>query len=140
MELFGEAVQGSQSNLGRREGMIELANGGTLLLDEVGELPMETQTRLLRFLQTQRIGNVEANVRLLATTSRQLETKVQQGQASMEQRRARLVDILAAEHDIGVSTLANRLNASRTTIYSDLDALCQDGLVRKNGNGWEVTN
>jgi DeoR/GlpR family transcriptional regulator of sugar metabolism len=58
----------------------------------------------------------------------------------MEQRRARLVDILANENDIGVSTLANRLNASRTTIYNDLDALCQAGQVRKNGNGWEVTD
>jgi len=66
------------------------------------------------------------------------QTKAQQDQASMEQRRIRLVDILANEHDIGVSTLANRLNASRTTIYNDLDALCQAGQVRKNGNGWQV--
>jgi hypothetical protein len=66
------------------------------------------------------------------------QSKAKQDRESIEQRRTRLVDILAGESDIGVSTLANRLNTSRTTIYSDLDALCQDGLLRKNGNGWEV--
>jgi biotin operon repressor len=66
------------------------------------------------------------------------QSKAKQDRESIEQRRARLVNILGNEADIGVSSLANRLNTSRTTIYSDLDALSHEGLVRKNGNGWEV--
>lgn len=66
------------------------------------------------------------------------QSKAKQEWASIEQRRNRLVDILSREHDIGVSTLAQRLKASRTTIYNDLDSLRQTGQVRKNGQGWEV--
>jgi predicted transcriptional regulator len=45
---------------------------------------------------------------------------------------------LTAEGDIGASALANRLNASRGTVYSDLKALSDVGLIAKNGSGWEV--
>ena len=66
--------------------------------------------------------------------------KFDNDKASIDNRRNEIVYILQAEGDIGVSKLAERLNASRQTIYNDLDTLCQDGIVNKNGNGWEVVS
>ena len=66
------------------------------------------------------------------------ETKAKQDQSSIEQRRTRLVDILMAQTDIGVSALAEKLNSSRGTVYSDLKALSEAGQIIKNGQGWEV--
>lgn len=55
-----------------------------------------------------------------------------------EHRRQELLGILRQDGDVGATLFAKRLNTSRTTIYSDLDALRDAGLVHKNGNGWEV--
>lgn len=65
--------------------------------------------------------------------------KVQQDALAIEQRRARLVDILTDEGDIGATAFAHRLNISRGTVYGDLKALNNAGLIVKNGQGWEVT-
>lgn len=84
-ELFGHekgAFTGADS---RRAGLIEAAEGSTLFLDEIGELPQEAQARLLRFLQEgeiRRVGAVEAkkvDVRLIAATHRDLKTLVKAG-------------------------------------------------------------
>lgn len=84
-ELFGH-VAGSFSGATRdRAGKFELADDGTLLLDEVGELPLSIQAKLLRVLQSgdiQRVGSDEAhhvNVRVIAATNRNLEEKVRDG-------------------------------------------------------------
>ncbi len=65
-------------------------------------------------------------------------SKAKQDKSSIEQRRARLVDILHSEGDLGVSALAEKLNTSRGTVYSDLKALSAAGHIVKNGSGWEV--
>ncbi len=84
IELFG---QGSGPGTpARRRGRVELAQGGTLWLDEVGVLSPAVQMRLLRLLQdrvTVRVGEQQArpvDVRLLATTNRRLEEKVRRGE------------------------------------------------------------
>ena len=68
--------------VGRREGRFELANGGTLSLDEVSEIPMATQIKLLRFLQErtfERVGSNETlkvDVRMIAASNRDLKQRI----------------------------------------------------------------
>ncbi|MCX5812046.1 MAG: sigma 54-interacting transcriptional regulator [Proteobacteria bacterium] len=84
-ELFGHekgAFTGAQS---RRLGRFELANGTTLFLDEIGELPFELQAKLLRVLQDgefERVGGsitIKTDVRVIAATNRDLEKEVEAG-------------------------------------------------------------
>jgi formate hydrogenlyase transcriptional activator len=84
-ELFGHVKGAFTSASDRRIGRFELANNGTLFLDEVGELPIETQVKLLRVLQEQEfepVGSnrtIKVNVRIIAATNRDLEKAVQSG-------------------------------------------------------------
>jgi len=84
-ELFGYERGAFTGALARTPGRFEVANGGTILLDEVGELPLEVQAKLLRVLQTgefERLGSsktLRADVRLIAATNRDLEREVREG-------------------------------------------------------------
>jgi len=84
-ELFGHEKGAFTGALQRRLGEFELAEGGTIFLDEVGELPMETQIALLRVLQEreiQRVGGsqpIPVNVRILAATNRDLQKAIAAG-------------------------------------------------------------
>ncbi|RMR94132.1 Helix-turn-helix, Fis-type [Pseudomonas coronafaciens pv. garcae] len=81
-ELFGYEKGAFEGALERSAGQIEAAHGGTLLLDEVGDLPLEAQAHLVRFLeerQVQRLGGIEStavDIRVLATTREDLEAAV----------------------------------------------------------------
>ena len=84
-ELFGHEKGSFTGALQRRLGRFELAEEGTLFLDEVGELPLETQITLLRVLQEkefERVGGnhlIRADVRVIAATNRDLETAISAG-------------------------------------------------------------
>ena len=84
-ELFGHERGAFTGALQRRIGRFEVANGGTLFMDEVGELPLEVQVKLLRVIQEQefeRVGGTQAqrvDVRLVAATNRDLEAEVEAG-------------------------------------------------------------
>jgi len=84
-ELFGHEKGAFTGALQRHLGKFELAEGGTIFLDEIGELPMETQVALLRVLQEreiQRVGGtqpIRVNVRILAATNRDLQKAIAAG-------------------------------------------------------------
>jgi len=84
-ELFGHEKGAFTGALERRIGKFELANNSTLFLDEIGEMPLEAQVKLLRVLQEQeleRIGGkttIKVNVRIIAATNRNLEEEVKAG-------------------------------------------------------------
>lgn len=84
-ELFGHEAGAFTGAMGRRIGKFEHANGGTLFLDEVGEMPMDTQVKLLRVLEERKITRLGANdelpinVRLVAATNADLQKLVQDG-------------------------------------------------------------
>jgi transcriptional regulator with GAF, ATPase, and Fis domain len=82
-ELFGHEKGAFTGATERRQGRFELADGGTIFLDEVGELPPEIQVALLRVLQErefERVGGarpIRANVRVIAATNRDLEAAIE---------------------------------------------------------------
>ncbi|ATU73563.1 sigma-54-dependent Fis family transcriptional regulator [Komagataeibacter rhaeticus] len=82
-ELFG--TEGGDDGTGRRTGVLERAHGGTLVLDEVSDMPLETQGKIVRALQDQtfeRLGGarrVKVDVRVLATTNRDLQSEIALG-------------------------------------------------------------
>lgn len=84
-ELFGFQRGAFTGALLAKQGKVELADGGTLFLDEVGELPVETQAKMLRLLQNGEVekigatGVVTVNVRVVAATHRNLQAMVEDG-------------------------------------------------------------
>jgi chemotaxis protein methyltransferase CheR len=84
-ELFGHEKGAFTDSHSRRLGRFEVANGATLFLDEIGELPLELQPKLLRVIQDgefERLGSsrtIKVDVRIIAATNRNLEEEVRKG-------------------------------------------------------------
>jgi DNA-binding NtrC family response regulator len=89
-ELFGHERGSFTGAFEKRVGKFEQANGGTIFLDEVGEMPPETQVKLLRVLQEreiERVGGREIipiDVRIIAATNRNLEKEIAEGRFRMD--------------------------------------------------------
>lgn len=85
-ELFGHEKGAFTGAVGQRQGRFEMANGGTLLLDEIGEISASFQAKLLRVLQEgefERVGGnktLKVDVRLVCATNKDLETAVNKGE------------------------------------------------------------
>jgi DNA-binding NtrC family response regulator len=84
-ELFGHARGAFSGAVGDREGLFEVADGGTIFLDEIGDIPLRSQTKLLRILQEGEFRRVGENklrhvtVRVIAATNRPLEEAIKAG-------------------------------------------------------------
>ncbi|HZF54590.1 MAG TPA: sigma 54-interacting transcriptional regulator [Polyangiaceae bacterium] len=84
-ELFGHEKGAFTGSITTKPGLLELADGGTILLDEIGELSATAQAKLLRVLETKRVtrlGDVrerDINIRIVAATNRNLEDQVKAG-------------------------------------------------------------
>jgi Nif-specific regulatory protein len=85
-ELFGH-VKGAFTNaIANRQGRFEMANGGTIFLDEIGDLPLPLQAKLLRVIQQktfEKVGSdvsITVDVRILAATNRDIEKQVEKGE------------------------------------------------------------
>lgn len=84
-ELFGHERGAFTDARERKKGLAELADGGTLLLDEIGDMPLAAQAKLLQFLEDSRFkrvggtSDVAVDVRVIAATNRALETAIAEG-------------------------------------------------------------
>lgn len=84
-ELFGHEKGAFTGAVLQKKGLVEIANEGSLFLDEIGEMGMEAQAKLLRFLQEgeiYRVGGkapIKVNVRIISATNKDLETQVKNG-------------------------------------------------------------
>jgi DNA-binding NtrC family response regulator len=84
-ELFGREKGAFTGSNARQMGRFEFADGGTIFLDEIGEMPMDLQTKLLRVVQDgefERLGGpktIKVNVRIIASTNRKLEEEIRNG-------------------------------------------------------------
>ena len=85
-ELFGHEKGAFTGAFTQRIGRFELANGGTIFLDEIGDLPLELQAKLLRILQDgdfERLGNsetIDVDVRVIAATNKDLKSAIRSGE------------------------------------------------------------
>src|SRR5258708_36352864 len=84
-ELFGHVKGAFTGALTHKKGKVEMADGGTVLLDEIGEMPLELQVRILRLIQEREIEKIGAtsptkvDVRIVAATHRELGSMVKAG-------------------------------------------------------------
>jgi PAS domain S-box-containing protein len=84
-ELFGHEAGAFTGARGRKRGLLELAEGGTLLLNEIGEMPLALQSKLLTFMDTQsftRVGGetaISVDARILAATNRDVAKEIERG-------------------------------------------------------------
>ncbi len=143
-ELFGHEKGAFTGALSRHSGRFEVAHGTTLFLDEIGELPLELQPKLLRVIQDgefERLGSsqtVSVNVRIIAATNRNLEEEVRKGRfredlwyrlnvfpITMPPLRDRLDDIPMLV-DFYVKKISKRMGKSIGIIPANVMAALQD--------------
>ena len=155
-ELFGHERGAFTGASARRIGRFEAAQGGTIFLDEIGDMPLETQAKVLRVLEErvlQRVGGsavVEVDVRVIAATHRDLEADVRRGsfredlyyrlkvvEITLPPLRERMQDLpLLCERFLG--NIAERLGRERKTLSGDaLATLARHGWP---GNVRELRN
>jgi transcriptional regulator with GAF, ATPase, and Fis domain len=124
-ELFGHEKGAFTGALARKRGRFERADGGTVLLDEIGEMPLEAQVRMLRVLQhreIERVGGTDripVDIRIIAATNQNLETMVRAGRFRED------LWFRLNVFPIGVPPLRDRT--------SDIPALVQHFIERKAG-------
>jgi two-component system response regulator AtoC/two-component system nitrogen regulation response regulator NtrX len=155
-ELFGHEKGAFTGADARRVGKFEAAHGGTIFLDEIGDMPAETQAKVLRVLEErefERVGGnrgVAVDVRVVAATHRDLEHEVREGrfredlyyrlnvvEIALPPLRERVEDIAALVQRF-LANVAERLERDRKMV--DADALSALGKYSWRGNVRELRN
>jgi len=154
-ELFGHEKGAFTGALAARKGRFEMAEGGTLLLDEIGDMPLSMQIKLLRVLQErsfERVGGtqtIRCNVRVVAATHRNLEERIARGSfredlyyrlnvfpIEMPALRERIEDLPALVQAIGARLAAE----GRGEVRFDADAMAALAAYAWPGNVRELHN
>ncbi|MHA3789435.1 sigma 54-interacting transcriptional regulator [Flavobacterium hauense] len=158
-ELFGHEKGAFTGAFEKRIGKFELANKGTVFLDEIGELPLELQSKLLRVLQEkeiERIGGrepIKIDVRIIAATNRNLEKEVGEGRFRLDlyyrlnifpvqlpSLRDRIEDVpLLADHFLAVynKKSGKKISGISAKVYQQLKAYSWPGNIRELENFME---
>lgn len=145
-ELFGHEKGSFTGAAARRKGVFERAEGGTVFLDEIGELPLQQQTALLRVLETktvQRVGaeiEIEITPRVVAATNKNLEEEIREGRFREDLfYRINVLTIHAPplrDREGDVALLASHLLALYATEYGTPDTLSAEALARLVAYHW----
>ena len=152
-ELFGREKGAFTGSTARQIGRFELAHGGSIFLDEIGELPIELQAKLLRVIEEgefERLGNphpVKVDVRVIASTNRNLEEEIKNGRfrkdlfyrlnvfpVTLPPLRQRREDIsLLVEFFVGrfSNSFGKRIERTPKNIMKDLEDYAWPGNVRE---------
>ena len=155
-ELFGHEKGAFTGASERRAGCFELAQGGTLLLDEIGEMPALTQAKLLRILEDSKVRRLggktefEVDVRVVAATNKVPEEAVRGGHLRedlfyrLNVFHIHLPPLRERKEDMGslIDFLIGELNRKHSCKVSDISPGVQDALLRHNwpGNVRELRN
>jgi len=154
-EVFGHERGAYTGSVGQKEGLFELAEGGTVFLDEIGDLPASQQAKLLRVLETgqfRRVGGVKTircNVRIICATNRHLWEAVQAGtfredlyyriaclNIRLPSLRERLDDVQTLAHNL-IESINRAMRCSyhlTDDVYEQLKAYDYPGNIRELRN------
>lgn len=147
-ELFGHEKGAFTGAISRKKGKFELADGGTLLLDEISEMDVSIQAKLLRVLQEREIdrvggqGAIPVDTRVIATTNRDLEEETKNGNFRLDlYYRLNVVPIklppLRERHD-DIPPLAEFFLKKHCTLNNTaLKALSSDAVAFLKGRAWQ---
>jgi len=130
-ELFGHEKGAFTGAYSRKIGIFEKANGGTVFLDEIGELPLESQTKLLRIIQFgefMRVGgtqNIKTDVRIIAVTNKNLEDMIEE--SSFREDLYYRLNVIKIE----VPPLRKRREDIPLIVKNYIDTLCAKSGVEK---------
>lgn len=135
-QLHTQITELEQQLTARRRALDTEVEPKQTALDKLHQQIEQASTRLVQVKkELEQAGHVKSG-----SIKQAKAAQLEQATVSMEHRRVQLVEILDTEGDIGASKLAERLNTSRGTVYNDLNALAEQGIVHKNGSGWQVLN
>ena len=147
-ELFGHERGSFTGAVTQKRGLLELADGGTVFLDEVGDLPLPLQAKLLRFLQEKtfrRVGggrDITVDVRIVAATHQPLPARVAEGRFRQDlYYRLKVIDLLVPplrdrRDDIALLAQAFLLDLSRGGLHSRVRTIEPEARARMVAYAW----